>query len=272
MLAPVAVELGWLLVGNSGVLPERPDAVLERYRLAVTALAGEAGRGRRAIRRAADVSRPTRRSRARRDGTRPLPDRRRCGLGDWPRRSIWPDRRAAAARLAQGPDAEAGAILGSGVAAADDLGWWCDRGRSRRQTPPQPPAGFDSARRGEVPAREDDERRRRRPAAVTTPSTTRSLAIRRRRPGSPSGRGSGRPSRAGGPARPATASRAPRGSTTRRRPRASGRAPATAGRTTPRPAGAIAPIAQYSSDAVEPEERQLADPELGGARRSGSIR
>ena len=27
----------------------------------------------------------------------------------------------------KGLDAEAGAILGSGVAAADDLAWWCDR-------------------------------------------------------------------------------------------------------------------------------------------------
>ncbi len=27
----------------------------------------------------------------------------------------------------KGLDAEAGAILGSGIAAADDLAWWCDR-------------------------------------------------------------------------------------------------------------------------------------------------
>ena len=41
MLAPVAVELGWLLVGNSGVLPDRPDVVLEAYRRAIAALDGE---------------------------------------------------------------------------------------------------------------------------------------------------------------------------------------------------------------------------------------
>jgi hypothetical protein len=27
----------------------------------------------------------------------------------------------------KGADAEAGAVIGSGVAATDDLGWWCDR-------------------------------------------------------------------------------------------------------------------------------------------------
>ncbi len=31
-LAPVAVELGWLLVSNSGCLPLEPEAVLARYR------------------------------------------------------------------------------------------------------------------------------------------------------------------------------------------------------------------------------------------------
>ena len=32
ILAPVAVELGWFLVSNSGSLPEPPERVLERYR------------------------------------------------------------------------------------------------------------------------------------------------------------------------------------------------------------------------------------------------
>jgi hypothetical protein len=40
MRAPVAVELGWLLVSNSGSLPLAPDDVLERYRAAVTAAPG----------------------------------------------------------------------------------------------------------------------------------------------------------------------------------------------------------------------------------------
>src|SRR5262245_26214652 len=34
IVAPVALELGWLLVSNSGLLPEPPDRVLERYRRA----------------------------------------------------------------------------------------------------------------------------------------------------------------------------------------------------------------------------------------------
>ena len=38
MLGPVAIELGWLLVGNSGVLADRPEVVLEAYRRAVEAV------------------------------------------------------------------------------------------------------------------------------------------------------------------------------------------------------------------------------------------
>jgi len=38
--APVAVELGWLLVSNVALLPEPPDAVLERYRRLALAAAG----------------------------------------------------------------------------------------------------------------------------------------------------------------------------------------------------------------------------------------
>ena len=51
MLGPVAVELGWLLVGNSGVLPDRPEAVLDAYRGAVAALEGEVIQVGRPIRR-----------------------------------------------------------------------------------------------------------------------------------------------------------------------------------------------------------------------------
>ena len=40
-LAPVAVELGWFLVANVAQLAEGPDAILERYRAALTRAAGE---------------------------------------------------------------------------------------------------------------------------------------------------------------------------------------------------------------------------------------
>ena len=127
MLAPVAVELGWLLVGNSGVLPDRPETVLEAYRRAVAAAAGETAAAGTPFdpRRAyppdalAAVLGDPRPSRFR------SPDE---VLGDW----------AAQVDLAlivglllrgwrKGLDAEAGATLGSGVDATDDLAWWCDR-------------------------------------------------------------------------------------------------------------------------------------------------
>ena len=127
MLAPVAVELGWLLVGNSGVLPDRPDVVLEAYRRAIAALDGEVIRvGAPYDDRCAYPS----------DALAAVfgedePARSRSAdavLGDW----------AAQVDLAwivglllrgwrKGTDAEAGAVIGSGVAATDDLGWWCDR-------------------------------------------------------------------------------------------------------------------------------------------------
>ena len=40
-LAPVAVELGWFLVANVAQLAEGPDAILERYRAALTRAASE---------------------------------------------------------------------------------------------------------------------------------------------------------------------------------------------------------------------------------------
>jgi hypothetical protein len=127
MLAPVAVELGWLLVGNSGVLPDRPDAVLEAYRRTLVALDGqviEVGPPfdpRRAYPPEALAAVLGRGDQARYRSTEAV-------LGDWP----------AQVDLAwivglmlrgwrKGTDAEAGAVIGSGVAATDDLGWWCDR-------------------------------------------------------------------------------------------------------------------------------------------------
>jgi catechol 2,3-dioxygenase-like lactoylglutathione lyase family enzyme len=127
MLAPVAVELGWLLVGNSGVLPDRPDAVLEVYRRAIAALDGEVIR----------VSAPyDDRCAYPSDALAAVfgqdePARSRSAdavLGDW----------AAQVDLAwivglllrgwrKGADVEAGAVTGWGATAADDLALWSDR-------------------------------------------------------------------------------------------------------------------------------------------------
>jgi aminoglycoside phosphotransferase (APT) family kinase protein len=127
MLAPVCVELGWLLVANSGVLPERPEVMLDDYRHAVEAVAGTpiaAGApydGRRRFPEAglAAVF-----------GTEPTGAFRTRDqvLGDW----------AAQVDMAwvvglvlrgwrKGLDAEAGVRLPSGVSAADDLTAWCRR-------------------------------------------------------------------------------------------------------------------------------------------------
>ena len=94
LVAPVAVELGWLLVSNTAALPFHPSDVLARY-YATTSEAGT------------------------RAGTDPI--------GDW-------TRQVDAAVLVglvlrgwrKGYDAEAGLILASGMTAAEDLAWWCE--------------------------------------------------------------------------------------------------------------------------------------------------
>ena len=96
--APVAVEIGWLLVANVTQLPTQADAVLERYR---AALARAPGVG---------------------DSDRALEGR---VVGDW----------AAQRDLAillglllrgwrKGLDAAAGGVLPTGMSAAQDLRWW----------------------------------------------------------------------------------------------------------------------------------------------------
>jgi phosphotransferase family enzyme len=91
--APIALELGWFLVSNVASLPLHPHDVLARYHGAL----------RREPRGVAIA-------------------------GDW-------DQQVDAAILVglllrgwrKGADAEAGLTLASGVSAAHDLAWWCDR-------------------------------------------------------------------------------------------------------------------------------------------------
>jgi aminoglycoside phosphotransferase (APT) family kinase protein len=90
MRAPVAVELGWLLVSNSGALPLGPDAVLERYLAA------------------ANVAET------------PLGDREAQIDLTWIIGLLLRGWR-------KGLDADAGRRLASGVPALDDLAWWCRR-------------------------------------------------------------------------------------------------------------------------------------------------
>ena len=102
-VAPVAVELGWLLVSNVDLLPEQPDSVLARYYDSVRWHAGRTGAGTERW----DLDRV---------------------VGDWERQV---DLAWIVGLLLRGwrkgLDAEAGIELASRVAAAADLAQWCDR-------------------------------------------------------------------------------------------------------------------------------------------------
>jgi hypothetical protein len=99
--APVALELGWFLVSNSGSLPEPPLEVLERYRRAV-------------VGSPAHEADPT--------------DAPARVIDDW---DLQVDLASIVGLLLRGfrkgLDSEAGATLPSGVSAWDDLAWWCER-------------------------------------------------------------------------------------------------------------------------------------------------
>ena len=102
IVAPVAVELGWFLVSNSGSLPEQPEAVLERYRRAASPPVEH-----EAIPEAAAEERV---------------------LGDWQRQVDLAMIVGLLLRgFRKGLDTEAGATLASGAPAKDDLAWWCER-------------------------------------------------------------------------------------------------------------------------------------------------
>ena len=102
IVAPVAVELGWFLVSNSGSLPEPPDTSLERYRKAASPPPEQ-----ESIPDPGAVSRV---------------------IGDW---DLQVDLAMIVGLLLRGfrkgLDAEAGVTLASGISAADDLAWWCER-------------------------------------------------------------------------------------------------------------------------------------------------
>jgi aminoglycoside phosphotransferase (APT) family kinase protein len=102
--APVAVELGWLLVSNVDLLPEPPDAVIDRYRTSVSWHSGRYGAGGVG---SMDLARV---------------------VGDW---EAQVDLAFLVGLLLRGwrkgLDAESGVRLASGLAAEADLAWWCRR-------------------------------------------------------------------------------------------------------------------------------------------------
>jgi hypothetical protein len=118
-LGPVAVELGWLAVSNSATLPIGPDELLAHYWRAA----------QRAAREPLVVGAPWP---DRDDSDQPvltLPPRGlEPTIGDW---DAQVDLTWIVGLLLRGwrkgLDAEAGATLGSGIRATDDLAWWCDR-------------------------------------------------------------------------------------------------------------------------------------------------
>ncbi len=123
-LAPVAVELGWLLVSNSASLPLGPDEVLARYRAAAGRAASDSMHLGGTWLDSSPEDRPKRERIEGRFGTLP-PRRLDATIGDW-------DAQVDLAWIVglllrgwrKGLDAEAGMTLPSGVGATDDLATW----------------------------------------------------------------------------------------------------------------------------------------------------
>lgn len=103
LVAPVAVELGWFLVSNSGALPLEPEQIVEGYR---EALSWDSGRWRTEG-QAGDFE---------------------ALVGDWEaQRDLTWVVGLLLRGWRKGIDADAGVVLPSGLSAADDLTWWCER-------------------------------------------------------------------------------------------------------------------------------------------------
>jgi hypothetical protein len=118
-LAPVAVELGWMLVSNSASLPLEPEAVLARYRETAARTARSSLRlgARFAEGDPAGTSSLTLPPRG--------PERT---IGDWDaQRDLTWIVGLLLRGWRKGIDAAAGVMLPSRLSAADDLAWWCRR-------------------------------------------------------------------------------------------------------------------------------------------------
>ncbi len=123
-LGPVAVELGWMLVSNSASLPIGPDEVLARYRAAAGRAALDSMHLGGSWLTGGPNARPEQERIAGRFGTLP-PRGLAATIGDW---SAQVDLAWIVGLLLRGwrkgLDAEAGAVLASGVRATDDLETW----------------------------------------------------------------------------------------------------------------------------------------------------
>jgi hypothetical protein len=122
-LAPVAVELGWLLVSNSASLRRTPVDVMRAYR----------GAAVRAARESLPMGRswligPATGPAMERDPDHLPPRGLDATIGDW---DAQVDLTWIVGLLLRGwrkgLDADAGDTLASGVSARKDLAWWCDR-------------------------------------------------------------------------------------------------------------------------------------------------
>ena len=126
-LGPVAVELGWMLVSNSSSLPIGPEAVLSMYRAAAGRAAVDSMHLGGSWLRGDPRSRPEQERIEGRFGTLP-PRGLDATIGDW---DAQVDLSWIVGLLLRGwrkgLDAEAGAVLGSGMTAQDDLSEWSER-------------------------------------------------------------------------------------------------------------------------------------------------
>ena len=126
-LAPVAIELGWMLVTNSASLPEPPESIVRRYRAAVESTSGapislsppfdpNLAYPSSAVEATAGLE------------SQPAFRASEEVIGDWDAQL---DLTWIVGLLLRGwrkgIDAESSAVLGSGVSAADDLAWWCSK-------------------------------------------------------------------------------------------------------------------------------------------------
>jgi thiamine kinase-like enzyme len=119
-LAPVAVELGWFLVSNSSSLRQPPDEVMAAYRASAVRAASDWLPVGNSWLTGPSVGPPMERNPDR------LPPRDLdATIGDWKAQL---DLTWIVGLLLRGwrkgLDAEAGAVLPSGVSAAADLAWW----------------------------------------------------------------------------------------------------------------------------------------------------
>ena len=123
-LGPVAVELGWMIVSNSASLPIEPEAVLSTYRAAAERAAIESMHLGGSWLSDTSSAGPELERIPHRFGTLP-PRGLDPTIGDW---SAQVDLTWIVGLLLRGwrkgLDAEAGAVLGSGVRATDDLSKW----------------------------------------------------------------------------------------------------------------------------------------------------